>query len=329
VIETLQIPVEDSMKIFIGLAFFSLSFGLLANADDSRTFVYDGSEDSKEFVIKTAKFHTEERKEEVINTCYKEVVAGHRSICSGTSMPGAYYPGPYYPGPRRASGAYFGQCYSEPFYRKVPYSCKGEARTPFQVQDYQIEARFLVDVINLSGLSSSGETFTVSLEKEIPLFRANGSKKFFIIKKNEKIKSQMTGSLKMIDVQYVAELIEASPFLASVKMNSVEVLDSTLKVKLSASPFQKNIGFSVKVVQNKLTSDKNIFEKELLENEFVITESSEAVEASVDLRKLGLSLNDGKFSITVKAIPKFDGSLLNFSQFYELYPSKTIVYKVR
>lgn len=318
------------MKKIISILALTLSFSAISSTTDTKTFVYDGTQNSVELVLRAEKTHTEYNVEDVISTCYRTEIAGHRTICTGTTYPGPYYPGPYYPGPHRVPGPYSRQCYSEPMYRQVPYSCMQTVRLPYQQKDFDVEARVIVDVTKLSNEITTGETFKVSLEGDTLVFTASGSKKFFIVKKKQDIRSSMNGSVKMIDALYVSELVEAGPVLAALNMTNIAVENSSLKFKLGVVESLTNLGFSLKVVQNKfLASDKTIFDRELNSSEIQISTNGSESEATVELGKLGISLNEGKFSLTAKASAKFEGSLMNLSQFNELSASRTLIYKAR
>lgn len=323
------------MRYLAVLLFISIADYSWSAAKDEKTFLYDGSRDSVELILKTEKYHTEYRVEEVPATCTRKEVAGYRSVCTGSNYPGGYYPGPYHPAPhfpgrRHYPVPYTRTCYTEPYYRYVPYACTDTSRLPYQVKDFDVETRAIVDVTNLSQVANPNEKFEVSVVGDEPAFRVVGSKKFFVIKKKQDIRSTMVGSVKMIDALYVAELVEAAPILSALKMTNIAIVDSALKFKLGTVADTKNLSFKLTIVKERfLGSDKTILERELLASEVDVQNLGGESEASVDLNKLGVKLEDGKFSITAKVSPKFDGSLMNLSQFSDLDASRTLIYKVR
>ena len=79
------------MKLVVGLLSLALSFSTLASSGESKSFTYDGSQDSVELILRGEKTHTEYRTETRTTTCYRTEIVGYRTICSGGGYPG---PGP-------------------------------------------------------------------------------------------------------------------------------------------------------------------------------------------------------------------------------------------
>lgn len=320
------------MKMALGLLSFALSFSALASTIDTKTFTYDGSVNSVELLLKTEKTHTEYRVEQRQSTCYRQEIAGYRTVCTG----GGYYgPGPIggyrgpgrpYPGPGPVRS-----CWSEPMYRTVPYSCIQTVNTPFEVKDFDVDARVIVDVTKVSPEATPGETFKVTLNGDVLSFDVAASRKFFVVKKQQANRSSMNGNVKMIDGLLAAELIEAAPILKAIKMTDISVENGLLNFNIGPVASMDNLGFSLKVVKVKtFGSDTNLLDRELLASEIEVKAASEgASTAGVDVSKLGVKLEDGKFSITAKAFAKFNGNLMNSAQFEELTASRTLIYKVR
>lgn len=316
------------MKMLVGLFSLALSFSTLASTVDTKTFVYDGSVNSVELLLNAEKTHTEYRTETQQSTCYRQVIAGHRTICTGGYGPGYPYPGPYprpYPRPYPTR-----RCWTEPVYRTVPYSCMQTVRVPFEVKDYDVQARVIVDVTKVSPEATAGETFTVALKGDDLSFNVKGSSKFFIVKKKQDIRSSMNGSVKMMDAVLAAELIEAAPVLKALKMTNIAMENGVLNFDIGPVENRANIGFALKVVKVKtFGSDTVLLDRELSQNEVVVTSSADSAEAGVDVAGLGVELKGGKYSLTAKAFAKFDGNLMNSSQFEDLSATRTLSYRIR
>jgi hypothetical protein len=314
------------MKMFISFFSLALSLSSFASSIDSKTFVYDGSQSSIDFVLKTEKNHTEYRVEDVLTTCYRSQVVGRRSLCTGGLMGGFGYSqrGPF-PGPFPT------QCYSEPIYRQVPYSCTQTIRTPFQVKDFDVEARVSLEVSKVSAEVTPGETFKVSLEQGDKLvFTAVGSKKFFIIKKKQDVTETLTGSVKYIDAKLAADLVEAAPLQGALKITDIALDNAVLNFKVGEGANLARLGFSLKVAKVKfLGSDTTLLDKDLTSSEVNLDDAGIISVASVNVSKLGLDLVDGKFSLTAKVFPKFDGKLMNSDQFETLSAFRTLIFKSR
>lgn len=305
------------MKLFIGLLTLAISFSSVASSGETKTFVYDGSQNSIELILRGEKTRTEYRVEQRHSTCYRQQVVGYRTICTG----GGYGPRPYprpYPGPR--------YCYRQPVYRSVAYPCMQTIRIPYEVKDYDVDARVLLDVEKISQEITPGETFKVSLSGDKLSLEVKGSKKFLINLKKEDVRENINGSVKYIDAFYAIELIEAAPIVLALKFDNISMSDGVLNLGSASAEGREYAGLSLKVVRSPvLGSDTVLFDRALTANESSV--QSEGL--TVDFSSLGISLTSGRYSITAKSFLKVNGRLLNKSQFPELEDSRTLIYKIR
>jgi hypothetical protein len=315
------------MKKLLSVFSVALSFSALASTVDTKTFIYDGSVSTATLLLSAEKTHTEYRMEQRQSICYRNELRGYRTICTGGGYGGGYgrtgrYPRPN-PGP-------VGTCWSEPVYVTVAYSCIQTVSIPYEVKDYDVEARINIDIDKLSPEATPGETFKVTLSGDQLNFEAIGSKKFFIVKKKQDLRSSMNGSVKMMDALLSAELVEASPVLKALNMANIAIENGVLKFSLGPVENNANIGFALKITKKKLLgSDPVLLDRDLLNSEIEVKATSSGSEADINVNKLGVELSDGKFSLTAKTFAKFNGNLMNNSQFNELSSSRTLVYKVR
>ncbi len=311
------------MKLVVGLLSLALSFSTLASSGESKSFTYDGSQDSVELILRGEKTHTEYRTETRTTTCYRTEVVGYRTICSGGGYPG---PGP---GPRPHPGGR--NCWREPVYRQVAYPCQQTVQIPYEVKDFDVDARVMLDVTKLTMEATPGERFTVSLLGDTLSIQADGSKKFFLVLKNQDIRSRMNGTMKFMDALYSIELIESTPVLKALKMTNISLSNSILTFGLGPVNNNPYVAFSLNVEKKKFFgSDEVLFDRELTASEIVIKASNTGSAADVNIDRLGVNLEDGKYSLTAKAFFKAKGSLMNASQYGDaLETSKTLVYKIR
>ena len=316
------------MKLVLGLLSLALSFASVASTGESKTFTFDGTQNSAELILRGEKTHTEYRTEVRTTTCYRTEIVGYRTICTGGYGPGYPGPGPGYPGPRPYPGR---SCYQEPIYRQVAYSCQQTVQIPFEVKDFDVDARVLVDVTKLSPEATPGEKFVVSLQGDSLSIQTVGSKKFFLVLKKQDIRARMNGSVKFIDGLYAVEMIEAAPVLKALKMTDISLENSVLTFGLGPVNNNANVAFSLNVEKKKLLGkDEVLFDRELTSSEIVIKASNTGSAADVNVEKLGVNLESGKYSLTAKAFFKAEGTLMNLSQFGEgLETSKTLIYKIR
>lgn len=76
-------------------------------------------------------------------------------------------------------------------------------------------------------------------------------------------------------------------------------------------------------------SDSVLLNRSLRDGEITLSPTAEGTVATVDLNRLGVELSSGKYGLTAKAFAKFNGNLMNSSQFPELSASRTLIYKIR
>lgn len=312
------------MKMILGLLSLALSLSSMASSGETKTFTYDGTQNSVELVLKGEKTHTEFRSEARQSICYRTVTT-YRTVCHG-GYPGNYpgnYPGRY-PHPGRS-------CYTQPYHTQVAYSCTQMVQVPFEVKDYDTQANVIVDVANLSGVATSGEKFVVTLNGETLSIQAVGSKAFLLMLKKQDQRTSMNGSVKMIDGLYAIEMIEAAPVLKAFKMSDITLQKRVLKFNMGPVVDASNIAFSLNVTKKRtLGSDDVLFNRELASSEILLNSESTGSAAAVDVQALGVTLKEGKYTLTAKAYFKGAGSLLNKSQFgSDLDASRTLIYKIK
>lgn len=287
-------------------ALLVLVFSLSALATETRTFFYDGTQDSVNLSLRSEETHTEYRYEQRPGICYRQVIY-YRTQCYNT--------------PRGTV------CNTIPEYRSVPYSCMQTVRIAYQVKDYDVDANVNLNVSSIPGIPV-GETFKVTLDGADLSLSAIGSKRFFIILKKRDISSRTQGSVKFVDANFSVSLVEAAPILKALQVNNISFKDSAVFFKTGIAT--DLVAFSLNVTKSPLLgSDTVLFDRELSANEIQVTAQGAGSEASVNLQRLGIEFDSGRFKITAKAFFKYQGSILNVSQFDKIEASQTLLYKVR
>lgn len=311
------------MKTKLSFLAIVLSFSAAATTIDSQTFTYDGSTNSVELILNTEKTHTEYMIEERQSVCFRQEIVGYRTVCSGGYSP---YPGPRpFPGPRPYPSR---SCWTQPIYRSVSYPCIKRVKVPYEVKDFDVNARAIIDVTNLSEIASPGEKIMATLNGDQLSFQATGSGKFFIVKNKMDIRASTNGSQKMIDALLAIELVEAGSILKALNASNVSIENDLLKLDLGSIQQLENIGLSVKILKTKFFGkDTVLLNRDLRLDEIELSTSNSGSTASVDMKNLGVILENGKFKITTKVFAKFNGNLMNSSQFAQLSTSQTLTYK--
>jgi hypothetical protein len=303
------------MNFLLGLVTLALSMGAFADRGETKRFLFDGSESTVELLLRGEETHTEYRYETRHTTCYRNEVVGYRTVCTGGGMPG---PGPRpRPMPRT--------CRSVPVYRNVAYPCTQTVTIPYEVKDYDVEARVFLDVKKLSENLDSVEEFKVTLMGEKLSIDVNGSKKFFAVLTDKKINQSMSGSVKFLDVNYSVDLVPAAPVIKALEVNQISFEDDKVTFKLGKETLGKNLGFALNVTKRPIFgSNTELLDRELSPVEYSI--SGDVV--TIDLSNMGFKVKNGRYGITPKVFFKHNGPILNREQFGELEVSSTLILKI-
>lgn len=295
------------------LASFGLALSFASFATSTTTFFYNGSTATFDDVLNGEETHTEYRTEAQQSTCYRNEIAGYRTVCTG----GGYYGGGYY-GPRGPRGGYYGpgvgygrSCFNEPMYRTVAYSCTQNVQIPYTVKDFDVIANINVNVINNSD-KAAAETISVSLEKNgLISLKATGSKNFLVVLKGKKEDVQTSGSVKTVTGSYDVELVDASA-LKALEAKDLNASFTGVTFKYAAADKNSLVATSLKIEKRRfLAKKKNLFDRELSKVEV----SANGTNADVKFANLGLDLKKGRYVFTLTTEIKTEGKLLNASQF--------------
>jgi hypothetical protein len=296
------------MKILTAVFLFLLAISSFASTE-TKTFFYDGSQDSVQMSLQAEETHTEYRYEQRQTICYRQVVH-YETICH-TNPQGQT------------------NCRTVPRYVTVAYSCIQTIQIPYEVKDFDVIANVNLQVNELPGITP-GETFKVKLDEDSLSLTAIGSKKFFLIQKTNNVNTRVSGSVKIIDAQYAVDLVEAAPVVKALEVSDVSLRNTLLSFKTGAIEVRDLIGFHLNVKKAPLLgSDTVLFDRELSSSEIEITSQGEASTAGVNIQKLGVELGSGRFTLTAKTFFKHQGTILNVNQFERIEASKTLVYKTR
>lgn len=291
-------------------AVLSLMFAISAFASsETKTFFYDGTQDSIQLSLNAEQTHTEYRYEQRRSICYRQEVF-YRTVCQSTPQGGRV-------------------CHTVPHYRTVSYPCIETVRIPYEVKDYDVEANVNLSVAALPA-AAAGETFKVTLNGDKLSLAASGSKKYFIILNKAEISSSINGSVKMIDASYATSLVEAAPVVKALEMTNISLKDSVLSFKMGPVEVRDLIGFSLNVTKAPiLGSNTVLFDRELSSSEIQLNAQAAGSAADVNIEKLGVNLTSGRYSLTAKAFFKHEGTILNTAQFERVEASRTLIYKIR
>lgn len=310
------------MKTFFGIFTLALSMGAIASTIDYQTFTYDGSQNSTELILKTEKTHTEYRYEDYRTTCHRTEYRFETRCYPGNVRTSCL---PTTAGPVCRTYREPTRCERVNVPYTVSYSCTQTRSIPYEVKDYDVEARVIVDVTNTSSESTSGENIKVKLTGDSLSYEASGSKKFLIVQRRSDIRSSFHGSVKYIDGLLAVELVDADKILKSASINNIVASRKNIEVTLQSTEGVNDVAYSLKIVKKKLIgSEPVLFDRELSKNEIEVKGNA----ISIDLEKLGVDLDSGKFEIKVTAVQSVLGAILNSHQFSDrLSSEKKLTFK--
>src|SRR5690349_17568073 len=81
-------------NIFVALLLLSVALQVPANSGQTETFVFNGSQSTKQLTLRGEKSHVEYETTSVASTCYRSVIAGYHTECrqiAETICPNHYY----------------------------------------------------------------------------------------------------------------------------------------------------------------------------------------------------------------------------------------------
>lgn len=293
------------MKLVFGVLALMLSLSSLASNGESRTIVYDGSQNQFELFLRGERTHTEYRLETRWSTCTR-TETHYRRVCR-----------------RQPNGQTV--CRQVPHTRTVHYSCRITVNVPYEVKDYDVESRVLVDVTSDMNLPV-GERLEVKLHGDQLSLRTSSKTTIFLLQKQD-VRMSGSGSIRYLDAHYVVHGILAKPVMDTLKMNHISLANNV--VNFDFGPLSNHsIGFHLQVKKAPLLgSDTTLFDRELNNEELTINASQQGTQAQVDLDQLGVRIGGGRHTITARAYLKYTGVVLNAAQFDGLEATRTLIYK--
>lgn len=319
------------MKLLLGLMSALMALSVQASSGQDKYFNIDSSIDSVEAILYGEKTHTEYRTRTYADVCYRTETT-YRTIC--TNPPRPYPPRPYPPrGPRYAVEPNYRPgpvCQTVPHTRTVAYSCQKTERVPYEVKDYDVEAKISINIINASEFSDVRGVISAHLHGDSLYLKANGIQKYFVMIKDRHTNSHITNGIKFMDVVYDIELVEAAPILSTLTLGSLKVEDNGLNFEVGELSDIDELSFKLKIVHDKVFgSDKVLIDRVLRSHEIELTSIGNKTLARVDFSRLNLDVRGGKFEITAAVEFKNKGRLLNETDFPNLTASRKLTYKAR
>lgn len=295
------------MKMLSAVLMLVLSIGAFASSE-TKTFFFDGTQDSVQMSLRAEETHTEYRYEQIRTTCTRQEVH-YRTSCHHTPQGNV--------------------CQTIPYYRTIYYPCIQTIRIPYEVKDFDVEASVDLKVKGVENMPQ-GETFKVTLNGANISLSASGSKNFFIMLKKQAVSTNINGSVKFVTASYEAELVPAASVVKALEMTNISIRNSVLSFTMGPVDAPEHIGYHLTVKKAPiLGSDTVLFDRELNSGEIQLSSAERSAIGKVDIQKLGVTLSSGRHTFTAKAFFKHAGTILNASQFETTEAARTLIFKVR
>ncbi len=300
------------MKSMLLASLLSLVVGsAFASTVDSKSIRFDGSMTEASLQLKAEKTHTEYRQETVARTCYRTVVVGHRRVC------------------RRPTPTQPGQCWSEPVYRTVPYTCYETISIPYEVFDYYVDANVALNFGSLPEGMSANEMMTATLNGDVLTLKSTGTKTLVVELAALEQSRRMSGNVLMMDAVATVKFHDALAIKRALNLTDASIKKSVMTYNLGPIAGLQ-LAHSLKIVNAPvLGGDTVLFDAEM--GAALAREERGATTAmSIAFRDLlGRDLGEGRYNITAKAFFKAGAGVLNAAELGDLSAEKTILYKIK
>jgi hypothetical protein len=300
------------MKTTLKAGLIALVIGnAFASTVDTESVRFDGSARELSMQLKAEETRTEYRSETVARTCYRTVMAGHRRVC------------------RRPTPTQPGQCWSEPIYRTVPYTCYETVRVPYQVFENYVDANVAINFGEVPAGFTPNENITATLSGDRLTLTSVGTKTLVLEVSNLIENRRMVGNTEMLDVVAAVKFHDAAAVKRALKLTDASIQKSVMSYNLGPIAGVQ-LAHSLKIVDDPLIgSSTTLFDAELgdvLSRE----ERGNTTAMKIAFRDvLGRDLGAGRYNVTAKAAFKAGVSVMNASELGELSVEKTILYKIR
>lgn len=306
------------MKKFILALIFVAGVPALASTKDIKQFVFVGDKVEDSFVLNAQKTHTEYRTDVITTTCYREEFAGYHQVCRTDYRTECHQE-------RRCRIVHnvrecwyenvcrqypYTHCYQEPYYYTVPYTCQKTVQVPFEVKDFDVQAKVRVNYGALPEGLKLSETFSLELVGDQLVLKTLKEKSNALIFVDKQVSEFLAGGLKTIEATYTLEFV------------ALDAIAKPLTTKPSGFAVSNNENFSfvtgaiknpefftMHFVMKKakfLASDDTVVNVELPVESLGGVVTGATTRFNMTLTSLGFPANrkDGKYTVdvTLKAI---------------------------
>lgn len=299
------------MKTMLFVALLSIVTGAFASTIDSETVRFDGSNGEVSMQLNAEETRTEYRRETVARTCYRTVLVGNRRVC------------------RRPSQGGPAQCWNDPIYRTVPYTCYETVSVPYEVFENYVQANVTINFGAVPAGFTPAENVTAQLNGDVLTLRSTGSKTLLLELADLQQTRAMSGNIEQISAVATVKFHDA----AAVK-NALNLSDASIKkgvMTYNLGPIAGvQIAHSLKIVDNPLLGSETVLFDAELGAELSREVRGNMTAMTIAFKDvLGRDLGAGRFNVTAKAFFKAGVAVMNAAELGDVSVEKTILYKIR
>lgn len=274
-----------NLLLVLTMMFSSIAF---ADSTDTQFVLVDGSRSVEELVLNTEKTRTEYRTVRVPSTCYR---VENRRRCTRQPQRCRQVCDRNNRCRRVCSGG--GQQVCRNVQTRVPYRCMRSETRLYEVHDYYVDTRAIMnfDLSDVSGGAS--EKFSVTMRGERDGLSVRGSKNYALLLDGKNRTETRRAGVKNVELTYDVRLVKAKRIVQTLGegIQNVSLRNGILKFTVgkgfNTSEFTQNI----KVYRSRrVLTDVLLFDRDLVDSEMQVHVNGNRSEVTIDLASLGIQL---------------------------------------
>lgn len=276
------------MKRFLLVVLSLLSLSAFADTVDMQSFYFNGSSQNADLLLNTEKTRTEYRQVRVPATCYR---TEYRRVCDRRP-------------PQCRTICQNGRCrrvcsggggtYCRTIPVNVPYSCTRYEQRAYEVHDYYVETRALLN-FDLDGVDAgAAETFKVRVDGERAGINVEASNNYAVLLKSQSRNERRTSSdLKEVEMNYNISFVKTKKINETLGngIQNVSLRNGILSFSVGKGFNTQDFIQNIKVYRNRtFGSDILLFDRNLTSNEMDVNTNGNSSEIVIDLTRLGIQV---------------------------------------
>lgn len=312
------------------ISFITLSF---ASANKVESFIFDGTEINKNILLSENVFRTMHRQEQQESICYRRVVIGYNRICRDIPNGETCH---FVRGQRVCSPSYIRDCFNQPIYGNQSYTCYRTVNIAYEVLDYitQVNVKFSFGEVPNHLIANEKISLKLKGNQVTTTVKSSGN---LLMIYNKKESSRVEGQYRIKDIVYEVEFMDLKQTLGPFS-NDIELIDfSADQLIFGTAQFNRRgppncfERYSATLKRgNRLFESSDVLFDGIINSDAISIEPLNGKSiVKIDLKKLGLVLEEGKYTAKLSiefGVPK--EKILNSEVVKKLETSFTKKFKI-